>query len=88
MLVGEWLCIASCRRIAGKENIVTIIDACARLLLAAIVFSFISLSLRREPQKLPICDAQRMCPHFGAITSRKQAACLECGKEPMPSGGN
>jgi hypothetical protein len=62
---------------------VTIINSCALLFLAAIVLSFSYLSWHRSHQKVPVCDGQRICPHCGRITARTQAACLECGKEPM-----
>jgi hypothetical protein len=60
---------------------VTLIGAC--VLLAILIWSVIYLSRQRLQQKLPVCDAQRMCPHCGRITARAQAVCLECGKEPM-----
>jgi len=55
----------------------------AGVLLAVLILSVVYLSWQRLQRKLPVCGAQRMCPHCGRITARAQAVCLECGKEPM-----
>ena len=62
----------------------TIIGVCIRVLFALAVFSLIYLSWYKMRRKSPVFDSQRMCPHCGRITARAKAACLECGKEPIP----